>query len=276
MMKKVAIIGLGWLGMPLALALNGHGYRVVGSKTTIDGVEAARLSGIECYPLRLTPEPECDAEALNALLQVDALVITLPASRTAQGGDNYVLAIQALVNSARVFHVPRIIFTSSTSVYGETTGTVRENSPLQPVSVAGKVLMSIEQWLQHLPDTSVDILRLAGLVGIDRHPGRFLAGKTGLSGGGLGVNLVHQEDVLSAIQLLLKLPSGGHLYNLCAPEHPAKQDYYSSQARKLNLTPPQFAAEHDESAGRLVDGQRICRELGFEYQYPDPMTMPLE
>ncbi|MEC5318616.1 SDR family oxidoreductase [Brenneria populi subsp. brevivirga] len=275
-MKKVAIIGLGWLGMPLALTLNGHGYRVVGSKTTMDGVEAARLSGIECYPLRLTPELECDADALNALLRVDALVITLPASRTAQGGESYALAIQTLVNSARVFHVPRIIFTSSTSVYGETSGTVRENSPLRPVSVAGKTLASIEQWLQHLPDTSVDILRLAGLVGIDRHPGRFMAGKTGLSGGSLGVNLVHQEDVLAAIQLLLKLPNGGHLYNLCAPGHPAKQDFYPAQARKLNLTPPQFAADNDASSGRLVDGQRICRELGFDYQYPDPMTMPLE
>lgn len=275
-MKKVAIVGLGWLGMPLALALNGHGYQVVGSKTTMDGVEAARLSGIECYPLRLTPELECDADELKALLQVDALVITLPASRTTQGGEDYALAIQALVNSARIFHVPRIIFTSSTSVYGETTGTVRENSPLQPVSVAGKVLTSVEQWLQHLPDTSVDILRLAGLVGIDRHPGRFLAGKTGLSGGAFGVNLVHQEDVLAAIRLLLKLPSGGHLYNLCAPGHPAKQDFYSAQARKLNLTPPRFAAGEDESPGRLVDGQRICRELGFDYQYPDPMTMPWE
>ncbi|WP_411753493.1 NAD(P)-binding domain-containing protein, partial [Serratia sp. (in: enterobacteria)] len=37
-MRKVAIVGLGWLGMPLALSLMGHGYEVVGSKTTPDGV----------------------------------------------------------------------------------------------------------------------------------------------------------------------------------------------------------------------------------------------
>ncbi|MCX2959234.1 MAG: NAD(P)-binding domain-containing protein, partial [Serratia symbiotica] len=46
-MKKVAIIGLGWLGMPLALSLMSCGYEVVGSKTTPDGVGAARMSGIE-------------------------------------------------------------------------------------------------------------------------------------------------------------------------------------------------------------------------------------
>ncbi|RLM20023.1 NAD(P)-dependent oxidoreductase [Brenneria alni] len=274
-MKKVAIVGLGWLGMPLALALKNHGYQVVGSKTTIDGVEATRMSGVECYQLRLTPELECNTDELTALLQVDALIITLPASRTARGGENYAQAVQQLVNTARVFNVSRIIFTSSTSVYGNTTGIVRENSSLQPVSVAGKVLLSLEQWLQHLPDTSVDILRLAGLVGIDRHPGRFLAGKTGLTGGAHGVNLVHQEDVLEAIQLILKHPHGGHLYNLCAPGHPAKQDYYPDQARRLNLTPPQFVANETDSSGRIVDGQRICNELGFDYQYPDPMTMPL-
>lgn len=40
-MKKVAIVGLGWLGMPLAMSLAARGWQVTGSKTTLDGVEAA-------------------------------------------------------------------------------------------------------------------------------------------------------------------------------------------------------------------------------------------
>lgn len=40
-MKKVAIVGLGWLGMPLAMSLSARGWQVTGSKTTQDGVEAA-------------------------------------------------------------------------------------------------------------------------------------------------------------------------------------------------------------------------------------------
>ncbi len=51
-MKKVAIVGLGWLGMPLALSLTARGWQVTGSKTTQDGVEAARMCGIDSYPLR--------------------------------------------------------------------------------------------------------------------------------------------------------------------------------------------------------------------------------
>ncbi|PYB08901.1 NAD-dependent epimerase/dehydratase family protein, partial [Serratia marcescens] len=207
-MKKVAIIGLGWLGMPLALSLMGRGYDVVGSKTTPDGVEAARMSGIECYQLELTPELVCDPDDLESLLRVDALVVTLPARRTVEGSENYFNAVRMLVDSAMAFGVPRVIFTSSTSVYGETAGTLREESPLRPVSPSGRVLAELERWLHELPNTSVDILRLAGLVGVDRHPGRFLAGKLDVKGGAQGVNLVHQDDVIAAIQLLLKLPKG--------------------------------------------------------------------
>lgn len=274
-MKKIAIIGLGWLGMPLAQSLVRRGIEVVGSKTTPDGVEAARMSGINCFQLQLTPELLCDPDDLAQLMTVDALVITLPASRTRGGGAQYFQAVQMVVDSALAFGVPRIIFTSSTSVYGETRGRIKESSPLQPVTTAGKTLAELELWLHKLPNTSVDILRLAGLVGAERHPGRFLAGKTDVKGGSQGVNLVHQEDVISAIELLLNLPRGGHIYNLCAPIHPRKRDFYPECARALELTPPEFASEDIEEPIREIDGSKICSELGFEYQYPDPARMPL-
>lgn len=274
-MKKIAIIGLGWLGMPLAQSLVRRGIEVVGSKTTPDGVEAARMSGINCFQLQLTPELLCDPDDLAQLMTVDALVITLPASRTTGGGAQYFQAVQMVVDSALAFGVPRIIFTSSTSVYGETRGRIKESSPLQPVTTAGKTLAELELWLHKLPNTSVDILRLAGLVGAERHPGRFLAGKTDVNGGSQGVNLVHQEDVISAIELLLNLPRGGHIYNLCAPIHPRKRDFYPECARALELTPPEFASEDIEEPIREIDGSKICSELGFEYQYPDPARMPL-
>ena len=93
-MKKVAIVGLGWLGMPLALSLTARGWQVTGSKTTQDGVEAARMCGIDSYPLRLEPQLVCDTEDLDALMNVDALVITLPARRTGAGEGFYLQAVQ--------------------------------------------------------------------------------------------------------------------------------------------------------------------------------------
>ncbi len=99
-MKKVAIVGLGWLGMPLALSLMARGWQVTGSKTTQDGVEAARMCGIDSYPLRLEPQLVCDTEDLDALMNVDALVITLPARRTGAGEGFYLQAVQEIVDTA--------------------------------------------------------------------------------------------------------------------------------------------------------------------------------
>ncbi|MCE0846457.1 SDR family oxidoreductase [Buttiauxella sp. A2-C1_F] len=275
-MKKVAIVGLGWLGMPLALSLSARGWQVTGSKTTLDGVEAARMCGIDGYQLQLTPELVCDSDDLDALLDADALVITLPARRTGDGDDFYLQAVQEIVDSALAHNIPRIIFTSSTSVYGETEGSVKETSPLEPVTASGLVLKELETWLHDLPGTSVDILRLAGLVGPERHPGRFLAGKTNVANGAHGVNLVHLEDVISAITLLLQAPKGGHIYNLCAPAHPTRAEFYSLMARQMNLDAPVFRTETQNGHGKLVDGNRICNELGFEYQYPNPLVMPMQ
>lgn len=274
-MKKVAIVGLGWLGMPLALSLTARGWQVVGSKTTQDGVEAARMSGIESYALNLEPELACDADDLDALMQADALVITLPARRSGPGETFYRQAIQEIVDSALAYRIPRIIFTSSTSVYGDANGTVRETSARSPVTASGRVLKELEDWLHNLPGTSVDILRLAGLVGPGRHPGRFFAGKTAPDGQH-GVNLVHLDDVISAITLLLQSPKGGHIYNLCAPQHPARSLFYPQMARQLGLATPQFLDATDNGKGKIVDGNRICHELGFEYDYADPMTMPMD
>ncbi|MFW0765478.1 SDR family oxidoreductase [Trabulsiella odontotermitis] len=274
-MKKVAIVGLGWLGMPLALSLTAHGWQVTGSKTTQDGVEAARMCGIDSYPLRLEPQLVCETEDLDALMQVDALVITLPARRSGPGEEFYLQAVQEIVDSALAYHIPRIIFTSSTSVYGNATGLIKESTPREPVTASGRVLKELEDWLHHLPGTSVDILRLAGLVGPGRHPGRFFAGKQAPDGEH-GVNLVHLEDVISAITLLLQAPKGGHIYNICAPKHPSRAVFYPQMARELGLEPPSFVAGDSKEKGKVIDGSRICNELGFEYQYPDPLVMPME
>lgn len=274
-MKKVSIIGLGWLGMPLALSLAGRGYIVAGSKTTQDGVEAARMTGVDAYPLVMNPSPECEAEDWEQLLNCDVLIITLPASRDPEQADIYRQSVQLLVDSALSKQISRIIFISSTSVYGSGEGEITEASSLKPERVSGNALVSIENWLHDMPHLQVDILRLAGLVGPDRHPGRFLSGKQELPEGNCGVNLVHQEDVIAAIQLLLKQPQGGHVYNLCAPLHPRKQDYYPQMAKKLGVPPPQFTPTDRTSLGRIINGQKICRELGFEYRFEDPALMPL-
>ncbi|WP_237385296.1 SDR family oxidoreductase [Xenorhabdus sp. Sc-CR9] len=275
-MRKVSIIGLGWLGMPLAQALQSRGMQVVGSKTTPDGVEAACMCGIDCYLLNLNPQIICEADNLDQLMSVDVLVLTLPVSGVAGGGEGYVKAVQLVVDTALSYSVPRIIFTSSTSVYGSAVGYLNEDESFSPETRSARALVELENWLHQLPNTSVDVLRLAGLVGNGRHAGRFLSGRKAVEGGDNVVNLVHQDDVISAIKLLIQQPEGGHIYNLCAPIHPKKSEYYPLVSRQLDLVPPEFLQSEDKNIeSKIIDGSRICRELGFVYQFPDPGRMPM-
>ncbi len=54
--------------------------------------------------------------------------------------------------------------------------------------------------------------------------------------------MVHQDDVIAAI-LLLQQPQGGHIYNLCAPVHPTRAEFYTHAAQSIGLVPPQFIEE---------------------------------
>ncbi len=277
-MQKISIIGLGWLGMPLALALRQKGYEVQGSKTSDDGVSAALHCGIPAVKLVVTPEIHCHADELEQLMTADTLIITLPATRSSEGGEQYIHSVQNLVDSALTKGVKKVFFTSSTSVYGDQADEVVETSTLHPTTPACKRLVALEQWLHQLPGVDVTVLRLAGLVGPNRHPGRFLAGKCDVANGEHPVNLVHLDDVIAAITLLLASDTSSATYNLCAQQHPRRDEFYPVVAKQLGLTPPTFQtgyAEGTVAGGKRVNGLAICKELGFTYQYSDPFTMPV-
>ncbi|EBE9557942.1 Nucleoside-diphosphate-sugar epimerase [Salmonella enterica subsp. enterica serovar Inverness str. R8-3668] len=52
--------------------------------------------------------------------------------------------------------------------------------------------------------------------------------------------------------------------------------FYPQMTRLLGMAPPHFRDAPDNGKGKIIDGSRICNELGFEYQYPDPLVMPME
>jgi nucleoside-diphosphate-sugar epimerase len=69
--------------------------------------------------LVLVSELLCELGDLDLLPRIDALVMTLLASRSLDGCENYYNTVRMLVDSAMAISVPRVIFISSTSVYGE-------------------------------------------------------------------------------------------------------------------------------------------------------------
>ena len=80
-MKSVAIVGLGWLGLPLALHLKELGWCVKGSKQSPEDAQKLHQLGIETYPFSLSEKMNSLPDNIQSLFDVDAFIITLPPSR---------------------------------------------------------------------------------------------------------------------------------------------------------------------------------------------------
>lgn len=260
-MKQATIIGLGWLGMPLAQHLIRRGWQIKGTKRQVIDNEIA------CYPLDLSA---FNPTLLTPLWESKHLIITLPPS-TCSAAD-YLNGIKRLVLHAISQNVSHIIFLSSTALLPRRSGQFDEQSPIEAANAPA--LAEVEQWLHTLP-IPCDILRLAGLVGKQRHPVFHLAGKLALTGGNQPVNLVHLDDAILAIETLLNQPNGQRIFHLCAPHHPSRQAFYTDMARRFRLPDLQFLPD-PEPLDRIILASRIENELSFRYRYPNPYFFRME
>ena len=251
----IGILGAGWLGLPLARALLAAGKSV--AVTVSSAEKAARLQGegIDAYPLTISAHMS-DAWPIPC----ESLVICVPPSKT----DDYPQAVAKACALAKANGTRRVLFVSATSVWG--AGQEEGEQP-KPRHARGERMLAAEQAVLAAGFEAVMIVRPSGLYGPDRHPGRFLAGKT-LDGGAQSVNLVHLDDVVAACMLLLERGKDGDVFNLSAPVHPRREQFYPFAARQQGLPAPVFI----EPAGEFqpIDGQLICQQMGFNYRWPDP------
>ncbi|WP_026959702.1 SDR family oxidoreductase [Aliagarivorans taiwanensis] len=264
--NRISIVGLGWLGMPLASRLIELGYQVVGSKRAAAEVEQARSLGIDAYPLELAPHIIGDTPA--ELFNADLLIINIPPGRKQHSAECHQAQISALLDAAKQAGVAKVLFISSTSVYGPQQGIVTEQSPEQPDVGSGTTLLHIEQQLLPNGPWQASCLRFGGLVGGERKPGRFLSGKT-LSGANSPVNLIHRDDCIGVISALIKRDIWGETFNVCADGHPSRQQFYTRAAECLALPPPQF--NDQPGSNKWVDNALIKQTLDYQFVFPDPM-----
>jgi nucleoside-diphosphate-sugar epimerase len=277
MTLDVSILGCGWLGRPLAQRLVAEGRRVRGSTTTPDKLDRLRDDGIEPYRLALTPGLPDDTGDFFAS---DCLVLNVPPSRGADDvRTHHRRQIDAVRAAAAQGGVEWILFASSTSVYPtvEQTVTEADQPPGQPDALpgprrsTGQALLEVEADLLDDPHFATTVVRLGGLYGEDRHPGRFLAGRTDVGRPEAPVNLIHREDGVGLFRALLDQGVQGEVFNACADRHPTRRALYTRAAEYLDLAPPTFDAE-DDTTGKRVDNQKIKARCGYVFQHPDPLA----
>lgn len=263
MKSKVIIIGSGWLGMPLAVQLAHQGYEVT-STTTSNNAKIAE-STVPTVVLN-TDFPHQVSTTLQEV-NADIMIIAIPPSRKC---NDYLSHLTLLSDAAKKTRIKRVIFISSSSVWGSNVGMVDETIPALPTTDSACAMLKFEQHLAIQGHFEATTLRLSGLFGPGRHPGRFLAGRVNVASPNSAVNMIHLTDCIGLIRALLNTPQWQSAYTGCAPSHPSRQAFYSQGAETLELPPPRFIADTG-TPYKTVCGKHSAGKLSYDYVYPDLM-----
>ncbi|MBW3128632.1 SDR family oxidoreductase [Hymenobacter profundi] len=262
----IAVLGCGWLGLPLAQALVEEGYAVAGSTTTPSRLLKMRDAGITPYLLELGPTlTATDQDTLHTMLTgARVLVLNVPPS-AAKG--HYVELLQPVYQAAIDCGVRHVLFVSSTGVYADEPRTMTEDDALAAPDANSELLRA--ESLFTAPDApfATTVVRLAGLIGPRRAPGRFLAGRTGLPKPQAPVNLIHLTDCLGILGRIIRQRAWGRTFNASAAHHPTRQEFYTAAAAHLELAPPTFVEE--DTLGKCIDSELLRQETGYMFQFDD-------
>ena len=267
--SKISILGCGWLGFPLAIHLANKGYVVKGS--TRSPQKLAAFHDYKILPFFIEVNKRIKGNNIPLFFQSDILFINIPPGRKRKDvARSHPLQIAAILEHAHKYGIRKILFISSTSVYGNVNRIVTEADDLKPETSSAQALAKVEELLMEQTAIEVTILRMGGLVGLKRPAGRFLAGKTDIRNGLAPVNMVHQEDCISIITSIIEQEKWGTIYNVCSDEHPSKKDFYTHQALKQGFELPMFL-EEDTFDYKEVSNYKVKKELNYRFKFPDPM-----
>ncbi len=263
----IALLGAGWLGLPLGAALVAAGYPVRATTTTTEKLSLLTAAGLTPVLLKLPPDaPPAEIKAAIGPA-AGVLIITLPPGRGEGAAAAHLARLGSVAAALPGTNVRRVLLLSSTGVYPDQPG-----APLltEVDADAAHPLVQAEALFRALPQVQTTVARLAGLIGPGRHPGRFFGPDRAIPQPEAPVNLVHQADAVGALLALLKNNVGPATVNICAPMHPLRRAFYTAAARSLSAPPPSFAPPCALS-GKVISGAHLLTLTQYEFRYPDPV-----
>ena len=269
--STVLMLGCGWLGLALARSLAASGHRVLGTTTSPEQLPALEAAGAEPNLLRLGADFGGPADALlhRLLRAADVLVLNVP-PRTAAAGA-YPTLLRPVHRAVAAAGTKHVLFVSSTSVYPNEPRLMREADAVSNRDAASDILRAEGHFVPRYGQWKSTVVRLGGLIGPERAPGRFLAGRRNLTQGNAPVNLVHLTDVVGVLSAVIEHNAWGHTFNVCANQHPMRRDFYPAAAKYLALESPTFLAENGIS-GKTIDSSLVRQVLPYQFQYDDVLS----
>jgi len=252
---KISIIGSGWLAQPLADQFLEDKHHVTVTTTQEDKLVALKTKGFNAMQYVLGDQ----LAKPSALFEVDVLVIAIT------GKD--IEAYDILMDQLNDYPSLNIIYISSTSVYQNNDQVHSEDS--QSLN-ADNPLLEIEKLIQTHPNATV--IRMAGLVGPGRHPGRFFTKDKPIKNPNAKVNLIHLDDCIGIIDAVITQDQWNQVFNACADTHPTKGKFYPFMSKQLNR-PASAIASSSNQAGKVINNDKVKTLLAYQFFYPDVMTM---
>jgi len=274
MNKTVGIIGCGWLGTALAKELLSFGHQVIATTASDKSSGQLRELGINSHKLSLPSDLLVEEIVKHPIFTMSQLVICLP-PRLKYGQSNYPKKIKQLVNAAETSGIQQIVLISSTAVYNGLFGKVNEQAQLNFSAEKVKIIHEAEQSVLNF-SRQANVIRLAGLIGPERHPGRFLSAPKVFPNPSGVVNMIHQQDAVSTIVAVLKTNHQPTLnkaiFNGVSDTHVSREEFYQVAAQALNLPQPQFIsanADDKENQSKEIVGDKAKELLKVVFAYND-------
>lgn len=268
-MTTVSIIGLGWIGEPLAVFLNGKGYAVKGSTTSPEKKDKLTAKGIDAIRFSLNPHPE--GVGFNSLFQSEILVLNIPPRIRSGNGLFHLEQLKYMKSLLDHSQVKKVIFVSSTGVYPELNSELEyaEEFPINLENTGNETLFRAEQRMSSERTYDLTVVRFGGLLGDDRIPGKYFSGKENVAGH-TRVNFIHRQDAVRMLAWIIEKELWNETFNGVAPVHPLRRDVYEKNADELGIAPPTSYQNEHEGKDRLISSEKLLK-TGFQFEFPDPL-----
>lgn len=163
-----------------------------------------------------------------------------------------------------------LTFISSTSVFGQHSQTIYEDSTVSPETENAKLLVKAEEYIKS-HHALYHIVRPSGLVDEIRHPINRLAGRKNLSEANYLVNLVHSYDVVNFIWHLRhhqKYKKQSLVTNLSSHTHLTKSIFYTQCAKFRSLPIPEYLDIKTNSySNRLISSNHLWQKYHYQLKY---------
>jgi nucleoside-diphosphate-sugar epimerase len=275
---RVLIVGCGYVGLKVGADLVGQGHQVWGLRRSEKENALIKAAGIQPIKADITASKSFPQDCP----QYDWVVHCVSSSGggAAEYEQTYFTGTRNLLDFFGSRPPGKLVYTSSTSVYGQTDGSwVDEESPAEPTTATAQVLLRTEELLLaqvRRNSFPAVVLRVAGIYGPARTHwlDQVQTGRARIDGdGGRFINMVHRDDVTGAIIAALSLGAAGRVYNVVDDQPVTQSDLLRWIASRLKQPVPPAAdsiqgSRKRGSTSKRISNRRLKEELSYALRFP--------